>query len=89
MTFNLEHIEKFREVLYSQILELAGLQLGLCTLHKIHLPTLTIMENKVNKNSIVNSYRFTFFFLYKIHYFLFSDESNECRYYESYFIIFK
>lgn len=49
MTFNLEHIEKFREVLYSQILELAGLQLGLCTLHKIHLPTLTIMENKVNK----------------------------------------
>ncbi|XP_043799395.1 centromere protein L-like [Apis laboriosa] len=47
MTFNLEHIEKFREVLYSQILELAGLQLGLCTLHKIHLPTLTIMENKM------------------------------------------
>lgn len=47
MTFNLEHIEKFREVLYSQILELAGLQLGLCALHKIHLPTLTIMENKM------------------------------------------
>lgn len=62
MTFNLEHIEKFREVLYSQILELAGLQLGLCTLHKIHLPTLTIMENKVNKNSIINSYRYIYIF---------------------------
>ncbi|XP_068974999.1 uncharacterized protein [Bombus flavifrons] len=47
IAFNLEHIEKFREVLYSQMLELAGLQLGLCTLHKIILPTVTIMENRM------------------------------------------
>ncbi|KOC66964.1 hypothetical protein WH47_12391 [Habropoda laboriosa] len=46
---NLKHIEQFREVLYSQILDAGGLQLGLCTLHKIHLPAFTIMGNRVNK----------------------------------------
>ncbi|XP_012144720.1 uncharacterized protein LOC100884034 [Megachile rotundata] len=47
ISFNLEHIEMFREALYTQIQESSGLQLGLCTLYKIHLPVLTIMENKM------------------------------------------
>lgn len=44
---NVEHIEKFYEVLHTQILEIANLQLGLCRLHRIDLPALTIMENKM------------------------------------------
>ena len=47
ISFNLDHIEMFREILYTHMLENAGLQLGLCTLHKIQLPTLTIMGNKI------------------------------------------
>ncbi|KOX70729.1 hypothetical protein WN51_02153 [Melipona quadrifasciata] len=47
IAFNLEHIEKFRELLYSEILKVAGFELGLCTLYKIHLPTITIMENRM------------------------------------------
>ena len=31
------------------MLKIAGFELGLCTLYKIHLPTITIMENRVNK----------------------------------------
>lgn len=31
------------------MLKVAGFELGLCTLYKIHLPTITIMENRVNK----------------------------------------
>lgn len=44
----LQHIEKFYEVLYMQMLKIAGLQLGLCTLHRINLPGITIMENRVS-----------------------------------------
>ncbi|XP_076668464.1 uncharacterized protein LOC143369006 isoform X1 [Andrena cerasifolii] len=47
ISFNLDHIEKFRDVLYTHMLETAGLQLGLCTLHKIQLPALTIMGNRI------------------------------------------
>ena len=47
ISFNLDHIEMFREVLYAHMLETAGLQLGLCTLHKIQLPALTIMGNRI------------------------------------------
>ncbi|CAK9800254.1 Centromere protein L [Anthophora plagiata] len=53
---SLEHIEQFRDVLYSQILDVAGLQLGFCTLYKINHPALTIMENrmKVMKTDAMN-----------------------------------
>jgi len=43
-----EHIEMFYEVLHKQMLTLGGLQLGLCTLHRINLPGITIMENRVS-----------------------------------------
>ncbi|XP_015432801.1 PREDICTED: uncharacterized protein LOC107188918 [Dufourea novaeangliae] len=47
ISFNLEHIEKFREILYEQISQTASLQLGLCILRKINLPSFTIMGNKM------------------------------------------
>ncbi|KMQ86789.1 centromere protein l-like protein [Lasius niger] len=40
------HIEIFFEVLHKQMLILGGLELGLCTLHRIDLPGITIMENR-------------------------------------------
>ncbi|XP_067211453.1 centromere protein L-like isoform X2 [Linepithema humile] len=42
-----QHIEMFYEILYSQMLNTAELQLGLCTLRRINLPGITIMENKI------------------------------------------
>lgn len=45
---NREHIEIFFEVLHKQMLIIGGLKLGLCTLHRINLPGITIMENKVS-----------------------------------------
>ncbi|XP_076238272.1 uncharacterized protein LOC143181638 isoform X2 [Calliopsis andreniformis] len=47
ISFDLDHIEKFREILYAQMLETSNLQLGLCILNRINLPTVTIMENKM------------------------------------------
>ncbi|XP_017883331.1 uncharacterized protein LOC108626905 [Ceratina calcarata] len=47
VTFTLDHIEKFREVLYTEMLGCARLQLGLCTLHKITLPGVTLVGNKM------------------------------------------
>ncbi|OAD59737.1 Centromere protein L [Eufriesea mexicana] len=47
ISFNLEHVENFREFLYSQMLKTAGLQLGLCTLYKINLPTFSITGNRM------------------------------------------
>ncbi|KAL6443240.1 hypothetical protein ACFW04_002870 [Cataglyphis niger] len=44
---NREHIEIFFEVLHKQMLIIGGLKLGLCTLHRINLPGITIMENKM------------------------------------------
>ncbi|CAL1688395.1 unnamed protein product [Lasius platythorax] len=41
------HIEIFFEVLHKQMLILGGLELGLCTLHRIDLPGITIMENRM------------------------------------------
>lgn len=45
---NCEHVETFFEVLHKQMLILGGLKLGLCTLHRINLPGITIMENRVS-----------------------------------------
>lgn len=42
-----EHIEMFHEVLHAQMLAMGNLHLGLCTLHKIALPGITIMENRM------------------------------------------
>ncbi|XP_029667448.1 centromere protein L-like [Formica exsecta] len=44
---NREHIEIFFEILHKQMLMVGGLKLGLCTLHRINLPGITIMENKM------------------------------------------
>ncbi|GAB1864382.1 alpha-1,2-Mannosidase [Camponotus japonicus] len=44
---NREHVEIFFEVLHKQMLILGGLKLGLCTLHRINLPGITIMENRM------------------------------------------
>lgn len=43
-----EHMEMFHEVLHKQMLVVGGLQLGLCTLRRINLPGITIMENRVS-----------------------------------------
>lgn len=42
------HIEIFFEVLHKQMLIIGGLELRLCTLHRIDLPGITITENKVS-----------------------------------------
>ncbi|XP_025161452.1 uncharacterized protein LOC105183971 isoform X2 [Harpegnathos saltator] len=42
-----KHIKQFYEVLYVQMLTIGGLQLGSCTLHRINLPGVTIMENRM------------------------------------------
>ncbi|XP_076652665.1 uncharacterized protein LOC143358981 [Halictus rubicundus] len=47
ISFNLEHIKKFRALLYEQILQTASLQLGLCILCKISLPSFSIRGNKM------------------------------------------
>ncbi|XP_011703289.1 PREDICTED: uncharacterized protein LOC105459182 [Wasmannia auropunctata] len=47
-----EHIEMFYEVLHKQMLMLGGLQLGLCTLHRINLPGVTIMENRMKVTNV-------------------------------------
>ncbi|XP_032679773.1 uncharacterized protein LOC116848114 isoform X3 [Odontomachus brunneus] len=44
---DLKHIEQFYEVLHTQMLTIGGIQLGLCTLHRINLPGITIMENRM------------------------------------------
>ncbi|KAL6266678.1 hypothetical protein P5V15_003742 [Pogonomyrmex californicus] len=52
ISLNREHIEMFHEVLHKQMLVLGGLHLGLCTLHKINLPGITIMENRMKVMNI-------------------------------------
>ncbi|KAH0953659.1 hypothetical protein HN011_004147 [Eciton burchellii] len=42
-----EHVEMFHEVLHKQMLTLGNMRLGLCILHKIILPGVTIMENRM------------------------------------------
>ncbi|KAG7201701.1 hypothetical protein KM043_004429 [Ampulex compressa] len=61
-TLVVEHIEKFRDVLYTQMFEMAGLQLGLCTLHRINMPALTIMENRVKVMTAEAMNRFLLYF---------------------------
>ncbi|XP_015181207.1 PREDICTED: uncharacterized protein LOC107068893 isoform X2 [Polistes dominula] len=43
----IEQIQRFRKCLYTQIKNIAGLELGLCSLHRISLPAATIMGNKM------------------------------------------
>ncbi|RLU25333.1 hypothetical protein DMN91_001489 [Ooceraea biroi] len=47
-----EHVEKFYEVLHKQMLIVGDMQLGLCTLHRIILPGITIMENRMKVMSV-------------------------------------
>lgn len=42
-----EHVELFFEVLHKQMLVIGGINLGLCSLYRINLPGITIMENKM------------------------------------------
>ncbi|XP_011299926.1 uncharacterized protein [Fopius arisanus] len=51
ISFRAQHIERFYEVLNKQMVHSAGLQLGLCKLHKISLPSFTIMDNKMKVSS--------------------------------------
>ncbi|XP_012527706.1 uncharacterized protein LOC105831827 [Monomorium pharaonis] len=57
VSLDYKHIELFYEVLHKQMLTLGGLQLGLCMLHRINLPGVTIMENrmKVINTDIMNN----------------------------------
>jgi len=41
-------MEMFHKVLHEQMLMAGDLQLGLCTLRRINLPGITIMENRVS-----------------------------------------
>ncbi|XP_063995192.1 uncharacterized protein LOC135172768 [Diachasmimorpha longicaudata] len=50
-SFRAHHIERFYEVLNKQMIHSAGIQLGLCKLHKISLPSFTIMDNKMKASS--------------------------------------
>ncbi|XP_047366982.1 centromere protein L-like [Vespa velutina] len=47
MNLTIEHIQRFRECLQVQMKKIAGLELGLCTLHRISLPRGTLMDNKM------------------------------------------
>ncbi|XP_076382398.1 centromere protein L [Megalopta genalis] len=47
ISFNLEHIERFRTLLYNQVLRIASIQLGLSILCKISLPSFSIRGNKI------------------------------------------
>ncbi|XP_014468079.1 PREDICTED: uncharacterized protein LOC106741033 [Dinoponera quadriceps] len=42
-----KHVELFHEVLRMQMLTIGGLHLGLCTLHRINLPGITITGNRM------------------------------------------
>lgn len=62
MSVRTQHVERFHEVLNKQMLHTAGLQMGLCTLHKISLPSFTIMENKMKASSAVVMSRVLLYF---------------------------
>lgn len=49
--FKVEHVEMFFQVLHNQMLMVSGLQLGLCSLSKIILPSFTIMDNRIKTSS--------------------------------------
>lgn len=48
INLTIEHIQRFRKCLQVQMKKIAGLELGLCTLHRISLPRGTLMNNKVS-----------------------------------------
>lgn len=48
----LEEVDQFHEVLQTQVHEFSSIQIGLCLLHRINLPALTISEIKVKLNII-------------------------------------
>ncbi|KYN01567.1 PREDICTED: centromere protein L-like [Cyphomyrmex costatus] len=47
-----EHIKMFHEVLHKQMLMIGGLHLGFCTLHRINLPGVTVMENRMKVTNV-------------------------------------
>lgn len=47
INLTLEHVKKFRKCLRAHILKVAGLQLGLCTLHRINVSVGALMNNKM------------------------------------------
>ncbi|KYN08890.1 PREDICTED: uncharacterized protein LOC108770107 [Trachymyrmex cornetzi] len=47
-----EHMEMFHEVLHEQMLMEGGSQLGLCTLRRINLPGITIMQNRMKVTNV-------------------------------------
>ncbi|KAF7382948.1 hypothetical protein HZH66_013350 [Vespula vulgaris] len=47
INLTIEHIQRFRKCLQVQMKKIAGLELGLCTLHRISLPRGTLMNNKM------------------------------------------
>lgn len=46
-SLTIEHIKKFRKYLQALVRKSAGIELGLCTLHRINLPAGAIMNNKM------------------------------------------
>ncbi|XP_014219468.1 centromere protein L-like [Copidosoma floridanum] len=46
-TIEAEEVDKFHEIIHTQILEISSLQLGLCILNRLDLPLVTITENKM------------------------------------------
>ena len=49
---DLESVQKFHGMMRSKMLDLGGLQLGLCLLHRISFPSITISESKVSLYSL-------------------------------------
>lgn len=47
-TIRVEYVEKLFKITNKQMLELAGLNLGLCRLHKLSLPAFSIVGNRVS-----------------------------------------
>lgn len=61
----------FYEVLHTQMLTIGGLQLGLCTLHKITLPGISIMDNRVSSYIVIFYY---YYILIKLFDFIIFDD---------------
>ncbi|XP_066595336.1 uncharacterized protein [Prorops nasuta] len=62
IVLNVYHIEKFFGCLHDQMMHTAGLQLGLCTLNRIDLPSASVMENKVKVLSLNTMHRVLLYF---------------------------
>ncbi|XP_058793864.1 centromere protein L-like [Phymastichus coffea] len=44
---DVEEIDEFHKILQQQVMEIGGVHLGLCLLHRIHLPSIVISESKM------------------------------------------